>query len=67
MNIFILLYVTLLFYVLTPNIFFTLPDSLNTTSKYTVAGVHAVIFAIIFYLTYSQIKENFRGCYCSSN
>ena len=59
MNIIILVYVALLFFVLTPNIFVTLPDALDTTSKYTVAGVHAAIFAIVFYLTYSQIKENF--------
>ena len=59
MNIFIMIYMAILFFVLTPNIFVTLPDALDTTSKYTVAGVHAGIFAIVFYLTYSQIKENF--------
>jgi hypothetical protein len=45
--------------VLTPNIFVTILDALTTTSKYTVAGVHAGIFAIVFYLTYSQMKERF--------
>lgn len=70
MNIYILLYVGVLFFVLTPNVFLTLPNALDTTSKYTVAGVHAVVFAIVIYLTYTvlettkdkQIKEGFSGC-----
>ena len=57
MNLNMMLYIVILFFVLTPNIFLTLPDALPTTSKYTVAGVHALIFGLVYYFTYNLVGE----------
>jgi hypothetical protein len=49
-----ILYAILLFFILTPSIFFTLPYKGN---KYTVALVHAIIFGILFHFIHSVSKE----------
>jgi hypothetical protein len=46
----------LLFFLLTPGILVTLPTK---GSKITVALVHAVIFALIYYLTYKVVSKAF--------
>lgn len=47
MNLLIALFAGLLFFVLSPNVFLRLPKNGN---KFTVAGVHAVIFALVLFL-----------------
>jgi hypothetical protein len=48
MNIFMAVYFAVLFFILSPNILLRLPQN---GSKMTVAGVHAVVFGIVAYLT----------------
>ena len=65
-----MLFMITLFYVLTPGIFVTLPDSLPKTDKYTVALVHAIIFGLIYMIAHKIIlqitsdnnAENFATC-----
>ena len=52
MNLFVALYSALLFFVLTPGIFVSLPKG---KSKMVVASVHALIFAIVFHFTYKAV------------
>jgi hypothetical protein len=56
-KIMMLLYIVVLFVVLTPGILLTLPPK---GSKLVVAIVHAIIFAIILHFTYKQIKHLIR-------
>ena len=48
MNLTVAIYSAILFFVLTPNVFLRLPPH---GSKMMVAGVHALVFALILYLT----------------
>ena len=48
MNLFVALYAGILFYLLTPNILLRLPQK---GSKQMVAFVHAVVFALVLFLT----------------
>lgn len=48
MSLFVALYVFALFFLLTPGILVSLPPK---GSKMVVAAVHALVFAVIFYLT----------------
>jgi len=48
MNVFMAVYFAVLFFLLSPNILLRLPQN---GSKMTVAGVHAVVFGIVAYLT----------------
>ena len=61
-KIIMLLYIVVLFVVLTPGILLTLPPK---GSKLVVAIVHAIIFAIILCFTYKLVKrlirEGFEG------
>ena len=54
MNLSILLLPALLFFLLTPNILLRIPKNGN---KYTVAGVHAVVFSIALYLIHILFKK----------
>ena len=56
MNLLIALFAGLLFFVLSPNVFLRLPKNGN---KFTVAGVHAVIFALVLFLFQSLIFRTF--------
>ena len=47
MNLLIALFAGLLFFVLSPNVFLRLPKNGN---KFTVAGVHAAVFALVLFL-----------------
>ena len=47
-----LVFSAVLFFVLTPGIFLSLPSG---GTKYTKAAVHAVVFAVVFYLTYKLV------------
>lgn len=48
MNLFVALYAGVLFYLLTPNILLRLPQK---GSKQMVAFVHAIVFALVLFLT----------------
>ena len=48
MSVLVSLYVAILFFVLTPGILLSLPKN---GSKFQVAGVHALVFAIIYHFT----------------
>jgi hypothetical protein len=52
LNLAMLVYVAVLFYVLTPGILVTLP---SRSSKMVVAATHAVVFAVVFKLTYKAV------------
>ena len=52
MNILMLLYIALLFFVLTPGILLTLPPN---GDKYTVAAVHSIVFVIVLALVYNLL------------
>jgi hypothetical protein len=52
MSLFVSLYAAILFFILTPGILLSLPKG---GSKFTVAGVHALVFAVIFHFTHKLI------------
>ena len=61
MNWFVTVYAALLFFLLTPAILLRLPPN---GSKYTVAIVHALVFALIFHFTHKlvwQFSMSFEG------
>ena len=65
MNLTMILFTTLLFVLLTPNIVTRLPPA---GSKLTVAIVHGLLFAVVYHFTnkmvhrYSMGYEGFEGC-----
>lgn len=52
------LFVTLLFFVLTPGIVVTLPPKSN---KYVVAGFHGIVFSLVWYFTYKLVWDEIEG------
>lgn len=52
MNAWMILYIAVLFFVLTPGILLSLPSG---GSKTTVAAVHALVFAIVFHFTHKFV------------
>jgi hypothetical protein len=52
MNIFVTLYIAVLFVLLTPGILVRLPP---TGSKLTVAVVHGIVFAIVYHFTHKWV------------
>lgn len=54
MNLVVSLYAALLFFILTPGILLSLPPK---ASKLVVAGVHAVVFALVFCFTQGIIRK----------
>ena len=52
MNAWMILYVAVLFFVLTPGILLSLPSG---GSKTTVAAVHALVFALVFHFTHKLV------------
>jgi len=50
------LYVAFLFFVLTPGVLLSLPSGGSCTMK---AGVHAIVFAIVYCLTRKPIERMF--------
>jgi len=48
MNLTVAIYSAILFFVLSPGVLLRLPSN---GSKFTVAGVHAVVFAVVLYFT----------------
>ena len=69
MNIFVTLYSAILFFILTPAVFLRLPPN---GSKYTVAAVHAIAFAVIYHFTHKIVwrmsmgMEGFAADYSAS-
>lgn len=51
MRLSMILYVAALFFVLTPGVLLSLPKG---GSKLMVAGVHALVFALVFHLTHKM-------------
>jgi hypothetical protein len=47
-------YVAVLFFILVPGVLLSLPKG---GSKYTVAGVHALVFALLFHVTHKVVKR----------
>ena len=56
MNWIITIYIALLFFALTPGVLVSLPPK---KGKYTVAAVHAVIFAAVWHFTHRFVKGIF--------
>jgi hypothetical protein len=52
MSLIVSLYVAILFFVLVPGILVSLPPG---GKKYTVAAVHALVFALIFHFTHKLV------------
>lgn len=52
MSVLVSLYAAVLFFLLTPAILLRLPKNGN---KFTVAGVHALVFALIFHFTHKLV------------
>jgi hypothetical protein len=52
MNLYVALYVAILFFLLTPGILVSLPPG---GSKVTVALAHALVFVVIYYFTYKRV------------
>ena len=52
MSLLVSLYAAVLFFLLTPAILLRLPPS---GSKYVVAAVHALVFALIFHFTHKMV------------
>jgi hypothetical protein len=52
MSLLVILFSALLFFVLSPGILLRLPKN---GDKYTVAGVHALVFALVFGLTHKFV------------
>jgi hypothetical protein len=52
MNWFTTLYAAILFFILTPGILVSLPPK---GGKFTVAAVHAIVFAIIWHFTHKLV------------
>ncbi len=53
MNYFIIIYAVILFFVLVPGQFLTLPS--QTSEKYIISITHGVIFAIIYHFTHKIV------------
>ena len=51
----ILLYVAVLFFVLSPGVLVSLPSG---GSKLTIAAVHALVFAIVFHFTHKLVLKS---------
>ena len=52
MSLLVSLYAALLFFILTPGVLLSLPKN---GGKFTVAAVHAVVFALIFHFTHKLV------------
>jgi len=60
MTMIVSLYAALLFFILTPDVLLHLPPKAN---KYTVALVHALVFALIFHFTHKYVSTLSAGLY----
>jgi len=58
MNITVLVFSVVLFFALTPGILVTLPKN---GGKMTVAAVHAVLFAVVFYFSNKLVEQMSEG------
>jgi len=52
MSLLVILYSAVLFFILSPGILLRIPTN---GDKFTVAGVHSVVFALLFGLTYKLV------------
>lgn len=53
-NLYMTLFIAILFFVLTPGVLLRLPPG---GSKYTVAAVHAVVFALVYHFTHKAVAN----------
>jgi hypothetical protein len=58
MNLYVALYLALLFVVLTPGVLLSLPPG---GSKLVVAATHGVVFAVVYHLTYKSVLNATRN------
>ena len=56
MDVVLAVYVAILLFVLTPGVLLSLPMN---GDKLTVAGVHAIVFAVVFSITNGMVMEIF--------
>ena len=64
MSLLVLLYIAILFFVLTPGILLTVP---RKGSKYVVAAVHSLVFALVYYFTHKLVWRIEGMSYCKKN
>ena len=50
-------FAAILFFILSPGVFLRIP---KTGSKMTVTGVHALVFAVLFYFTHAMVYRFFN-------
>lgn len=50
-------FAAILFFILSPGVFLRIP---NNGSKMTVTGVHALVFAVLFYFTHAMVYRFFN-------
>lgn len=58
MNIGMIIYIIILFVILTPGVLLTLPS--KSGNKFVTAIVHGLIFAIIFELAHKQLMKSMK-------
>jgi len=58
MNLQMSIYFAILFFVLSPGVLVSLP---NDENKYVTAGVHAVVFALVYTLTHKYVWKMLNG------
>ena len=58
MNIGMIIYIIILFIILTPGVLLTLPS--KTSNKFLVAFVHGLVFAIIFELAHKKLMTSMK-------
>ena len=58
MNWIITLYTAVLFFLLTPGVILSLPPK---GGLYTVAAVHAIVFALVFHFTHNALGKLYKG------
>jgi hypothetical protein len=54
MSLLVILYSAILFFILSPGVFLRFPKN---GDKFTVAGVHAAVFALVFGLTHKFVAK----------
>ena len=64
MGLVVSIYAAILFFLLTPAILVRLPPG---GSKWTVAAVHAIVFAILFHFTHKIVWQQYFYGECSSH
>jgi hypothetical protein len=54
MNVFLFLYIAVLFFLLTPGVVLSLPPN---SSKFVVAATHAIVFAVVYWISHKTVSK----------